>query len=158
MSTTTLVRDKVQTALNRQIANWSILYVKLHNYHWFVSGENFYELHAKFEHFYTKAAHYVDELAERLLAIKGKPVASMREYLEAATIKEASGHEASIQMVEVIANDFAIIIEELKRDTEAAEEVGDNPTADMLIHIRTELEKELWMLNSFLNRGRSDRS
>ena len=76
-----MAQEKIQSVLNKQVANWSVLYVKLHNYHWYVKGPHFFTLHEKFEELYNEAGATVDELAERLLAIKGYPVATMEEYL-----------------------------------------------------------------------------
>lgn len=39
----------LQEVVNRQIAGWSVLYTKLHNFHWYVQGPHFFTLHAKFE-------------------------------------------------------------------------------------------------------------
>lgn len=32
---------KLNAALNTQVANWSLLYTKLHRYHWYVTGPHF---------------------------------------------------------------------------------------------------------------------
>ncbi|WP_374718123.1 Dps family protein, partial [Neobacillus sp.] len=61
------MENQLANVLNKQIANWAVLYLKLHNYHWFVKGDQFFTLHAKFEEFYNEAADHLDELAERLL-------------------------------------------------------------------------------------------
>ncbi|GAB7389047.1 Dps family protein [Bacillaceae bacterium] len=149
---TATATETIADVLNRQIANWSVLYVKLHNYHWFVTGDHFYELHAKFEELYDEAAAYIDELAERLLALNGKPVATMREFLQQAAITEATGNETPQQMVQNIANDFRTMIDDLKRGIKTANENHDDSTADMLTGMRTKMEKHLWMLNAFLGR------
>lgn len=146
---TTKTTKTVQQHLNRQIANWSVLYIKLHNYHWYVKGSQFFTLHAKFQEFYEEAALHVDEIAERLLAVKGTPIATMKEYLEESTIKEASGKESAEQMVTQLIKDFSTVIDELKEGMEAAQEAGDETTADMLLAIHTSLEKHVWMLNAF---------
>ncbi|MFV9509997.1 Dps family protein [Tepidibacillus sp. LV47] len=138
--------------LNKQISNFGVLFVKLHNYHWFVTGEGFYELHKKFEEFYNEAAGYVDKLAERLLAINGRPVATMKEFLQQTSITESSGNENAQQMVQNVANDFNTIISELKQGIEVAEREKDHPTVDMLIHICKNLEKHVWMLNAYLRK------
>ncbi|MCA0756815.1 DNA starvation/stationary phase protection protein [Paenibacillus sp. N4] len=140
---------KVQDQLNLQIANWSVLYIKLHNYHWYVTGPQFFTLHAKFQELYEEAALHVDEIAERLLAVKGKPVATMKEYLSASSIKEATGKEDAVQMVDQLIEDFTTVIGELKEGMEAAQEAGDETTADMLLAIHTSLEKHVWMLSAF---------
>ncbi|WP_413374707.1 Dps family protein [Alkalihalobacillus sp. 1P02AB] len=142
--------DKVSTILNKQVANWSVLFIKLHNYHWYVKGPQFFTLHEKFEELYNEAATHIDELAERLLALKGKPVATMQEYLETASIKEAKKELTADDMVSDIVDDFNILINELKEGMEAAEELGDETTADMLLAIHQSLEKHNWMLRSFL--------
>lgn len=138
--------------VNKQVANWSVLYIKLHNYHWYVKGSNFFTLHVKFEELYNEAAVHIDELAERLLAIGGKPVATMKEVLEMSSVKEANGNENAEEMVATISNDFSILIGELKEGMKVAAEVDDETTGDMLLAIHKELEKHNWMLQSFLEK------
>ncbi|CEH28452.1 MULTISPECIES: Dps family protein [Aneurinibacillus] len=140
----------IAEVLNQQIANWTVLYTKLHNYHWYVKGSQFFTLHAKFEEFYNEAALHIDELAERLLALKGAPVATMRESLELASVKEASNKEDAREMVQALINDFEQINKELKEGMELAEKENDEVTGDMLLAIHSSLEKHIWMLTSFL--------
>ncbi|WP_078414109.1 Dps family protein [Priestia abyssalis] len=143
---------KLTDIVNQQIANWSVLYTKLHNYHWYVKGEQFFTLHEKFEEFYNEAALYIDDLAERLLALDGKPVATMKECLEMASVKEATGEETAKDMVAVLVEDFTMLTGELKEGMDAAEQTGDETTGDMLLAIHKELEKHIWMLKSFLGK------
>lgn len=138
--------------VNKQIANWSVLYIKLHNYHWYVKGPQFFTLHEKFEQLFNEAALHIDELAERLLALGREPVATMKEYLEKSSVKEATGQETAEQMVATIVSDFETMIGELKEGMQVAEEVGDDTTGDMLLQIHRSLEKHVWMLKSFLDR------
>ncbi|MFL6556793.1 MAG: Dps family protein [Bacillus sp. (in: firmicutes)] len=147
------MENQLVSVLNKQIANWSVLYTKLHNYHWYVKGGQFFTLHVKFEEFYNQAGIHVDELAERLLAIGGRPAATMKEYLEISSIKEASSNESAEEMVESVINDFSIIIGELKEGMSYAEEKNDETTGDMLLAIHSELEKHVWMLTAFLGRS-----
>ncbi|MGM1048206.1 starvation-inducible DNA-binding protein [Paenibacillus uliginis N3/975] len=144
--------NDLNAVLNTQLANWSLLGVKLHNYHWFVKGPQFFTLHAKFEELYNTAAGYVDEIAERMLAIGGKPAATMAEYLKLATIEEASGETSAEQMVERLVADFQVIVEGLKAGIESAGEQGDDPTADLMTGMMTEVEKQNWMLSAFLGK------
>ncbi|AIQ17013.1 MULTISPECIES: Dps family protein [unclassified Paenibacillus] len=147
--------NKVNTAsleqvLNRQVANLNVLYVKVHNFHWYVKGEQFFALHVKFEELYDDITLKMDEVAERLLSIKGSPAATMKEYLEIATIQEATGKEDARGMVQSLIEDFATVSEELTEGIELAENASDQPTADLFIKIRSDLEKQQWMLRSFL--------
>lgn len=52
-------KTNVVEVLNKQVANWNVLYVKLHNYHWYVTGPHFFTLHEKFEEFYNEAGTYI---------------------------------------------------------------------------------------------------
>ncbi|MNO28026.1 General stress protein 20U [compost metagenome] len=140
----------LEQVLNREVANLNVLYVKLHNYHWYVKGEQFFSLHVKFEELYDDVTLKMDEVAERLLSIKGSPAATMKEYLELATIQEATGKEDTRGMVQTLIEDFATVAEELTEGIELAEQVSDQPTADLFIKIRSDLEKNQWMLRSFL--------
>ncbi|NMO95533.1 Dps family protein [Paenibacillus lemnae] len=149
-STSKTQNKGVEQMLNQQVSNLNVLYVKLHNYHWYVSGEQFYSLHVKFEELYNEVTLKMDEAAERLLSIKGRPAATMKEYLEMATIQEAAGNEDTRGMVQQLVEDFATLSEELQEGIEMAEEAEDMPTSDMLTGFKADFEKHMWMLRSFL--------
>ncbi|CAM4369482.1 DNA starvation/stationary phase protection protein [Paenibacillus phoenicis] len=150
--TLTQANQELQKQLNLQIANWTVLYTKLHNFHWFVKGPNFFTLHEKFEALYNEAAGYIDDIAERLLAIGGTPIATLREALATASISEASGKESADEMVAAIVADFAKLDSELKEGMEAAERAEDEATSDLLLGIVSSLEKHRWMLNAYLGK------
>ncbi|WP_066370614.1 Dps family protein [Neobacillus fumarioli] len=145
-------QNLVTETLNRQVANFSVLYMKLHNYHWYVKGEHFFTLHLKFEELYKEAGLHLDTIAERMLAIQATPPATLKEHLKLATIKEATGNENAEDMVRTLVEDFATICNELTHGINIAEKSDDQPTADMFIAIRTSLEKHKWMLNAFLSK------
>ena len=138
--------------VNQQIASWTVLYTKLHNYHWFVKGYQFFTLHEKFEELYNEASVHIDELAERLLALGEKPVATLEESLKLSLVAEATGKESADQMVETLYNDFQVLMKELKKGMDIAGKVNDEMTGDMLISIHQGLEKHAWMLRSFLGK------
>ncbi|CAJ1003726.1 Dps family protein [Brevibacillus aydinogluensis] len=138
--------------LNKQVANWSVLYIKLHHYHWYVTGPHFYTLHQKFEELYNEAAGYVDELAERLLAIGGQPVSTMKACLEQSTLREVAGGETAEQMVQAVVADFRQLIRELEEGMSIAEQANDQATSDMFLEISTSLQKHVWMLQAYLGR------
>ncbi|MCL6572270.1 MAG: DNA starvation/stationary phase protection protein [Bacillus sp. (in: Bacteria)] len=147
------MENQLVSVLNKQIATWTVMYTKLHNYHWYVKGGQFFTLHVKFEEFYNEAGLHVDEIAERLLAIGGKPVATMKGCLEISSIMEATGNENADEMVESIINDFSIMIGELKEGMGFASDAKDETTGDMLLAIHSGLEKHVWMLSAFLGRA-----
>ena len=142
----------LQEVLNRQIAGWSVLYTKLHNFHWYVQGPHFFTLHAKFEELYNLATANMDEVAERLLAIGGRPVATMGEQLRLSPIEEAQGQLSAERMVESVVADLHTMVKVIRQGIHEAGEAEDNATEDMLIGFTAALDKEIWMLNAFLGK------
>ena len=116
-------QQDVVKELNQQVANWTVAYTKLHNFHWYVKGPNFFSLHEKFEELYNEASQYVDDLAERILAIGGNPVGTLKESLEISIVDEA-GKNYSEQMVEAFSNDLTHISEQLVKSIEVVGEVA----------------------------------
>lgn len=108
------MKEELLLTLNKQLANWNVLYVKLHNFHWNVSGNQFFTLHAKFEELFNEADIHIDTIAERVLSLRGLPVATMKSYLELTSVVEAHGSESSSEMVESTIRDFESILSELK--------------------------------------------
>lgn len=136
--------------LNKQVATWSVMYTKLHNYHWYVKGPAFFTLHAKFEELYNEATLHMDEIAERLLTLGGKPTATLKEHLELSVVKEATGKESTEQMVATIVKDFDTIMKSLKKGMDEAAKDEDDMTEDLLNAVYQSIEKHQWMLNAFL--------
>jgi starvation-inducible DNA-binding protein len=89
-----------------------------------------------------------DEFAERLLMIGGKPLSNMKAYLEATSLKEASGKEDAMDMVKHILDDIKLIHAELKEVLEIAQDLGDEVTADLVIGTMASFEKHIWMLSA----------
>ncbi len=147
-----MAKKTLNNQLNDLVATWSVLYTKLHNYHWYVSGPSFFTLHAKFEELYNETTLMLDEIAERILALGGKPVATMKEHLELSLIEEASGKESAEEMVQAVINDFGVIMEALNKAMETAAEQGDDRTEDILNAKFQSLEQHSWMLSAFLGK------
>ncbi|TJY42033.1 DNA starvation/stationary phase protection protein [Cohnella pontilimi] len=145
---------KLQDTLNEQLANWWVMYVKLHHFHWYVKGPHFPVLHVKFEELYEMAAKKLDELAERMLAIGLEPSSTMKEYLSVSHIKEGGKAGADdTDILETIVDDFAKMVDGLKKATQIAEEeFEDTATADMLNEHIEDLQKQMWMLNATIGK------
>ena len=138
-------------SVNKQVANWKVLDMKLHHFHWYVKGPQFFVLHEKFEELYNEAETNVDELAERILAIGGKPVSTLKECLQLSSIEEAVGNEKADEMIQSLVKDFSMLTGELKEGIALAEKNDDEVTADMLLSILQSLEKHIWMLQATLD-------
>ena len=143
-------QQDVVKELNQQVANWTVANTKLHNFHWYVKGPNFFSLHEKFEELYNEASQYVDDLAERILAIGGNPVGTLNESLEISIVDEAGKNYSAEQMVEAFSNDLTHISEQLIKSIEVAGEAGDDVSEDMFIGMKNSVDKHNWMFKSYL--------
>jgi len=134
--------------MNREVANFGVLYVKLHHYHWNVVGLTFYQLHDLFEQLYDEVADHMDAVAERVLMLEGHPVATMKEFLALATLGEASGQEVVIEMINQTIYDLMTIDGELTEIIKLAQTLSDDVTVDLILGIQKSMQKHLWMLKS----------
>lgn len=143
--------QKLVNFLNQLLSNSFVLFVKLHRYHWFVQGRHFFQLHEEFEKMYDTFAKDIDEIAERILMIDGKPLATMIKYVKEATLEEATADDKESEMIAQLRKDYEQVIKEIKEiGIPLAEEQNDEPTLDMLIGLQGKLEKYVWMLTAYL--------
>lgn len=147
-----LDRNKVKTTveeLNTLLANYHLYYQNLRNFHWNIQGENFLDLHEKFEQLYDDALLKIDEIAERILTLRLRPLSQYTEYLERAEIKEAGRVELDVEMVDTVLENHKVLIANMRRTMEAAGEVGDEGTIDMVGGFLSSMEKVSWMLDAW---------
>lgn len=142
--------SNINNSLNKILADYSIYYQKLRNYHWNVKGHLFFALHGKFEEMYDEAAEQIDEIAERILMIGGKPLSNLSDYLKTARLKEDVGQPDAMTMVTNLQADISQLVASLKECAEEADDAGDSITEAMLEEIVAGHEKTLWMLSAFL--------
>ncbi len=143
-----------KTFLNQQVANYGLFYTKLHQFHWYVKGHNFFTLHEKFEELYDQVTLILDDIAERLLQNNGQPYSTLQEFFEHATLKERPYTKAMTEdeMVQTVIDDLVTLRDELVEGIKLTDEEGDDVTNDMLIATKSKLDKELWFFSSFLGK------
>lgn len=143
--------QKLINFLNQELSNFSVMYIKLHRYHWFVQGRHFFQLHNKFEELYKEMAEDLDNIAERVLSIGGKPLATMSKFLEETTLFEAQADDKENEIFKQLIKDYGQMITEIN-DTgrKLAEEQNDQPTVDFLNDIQARFEKHIWMFKAYI--------
>ncbi|MBV6647359.1 MAG: DNA starvation/stationary phase protection protein [Cyclobacteriaceae bacterium] len=138
--------------LNQLLSDYHIYYQNTRGFHWNIKGKNFFELHVKFEEFYTEALTTIDEVAERILTIGGAPLHTFEDYQKMSTLnvyKDVSRDEDAVNGI--ISQLGQLIKQENKVKTLAAEK-DDSETEDMMIGLINVQQKNLWMLNSWLGK------
>ena len=142
----------IATKLNKYLADLHVLYSKLHNYHWNVVGIGFFEMHLKLEEFYTATAIEIDTVAERILQLEERPLASMKSYLEVSTLKEAESVKIKpANAAGDILSDYEAVLKEIREIVLLASENNDDQTVALLDGAIANYEKQIWMLSAYLD-------
>ncbi len=143
--------DKLAKQLNVYLADVALMYIKMHNLHWYVVGKQFKSIHEYFETIYDSFAIVLDDTAEMLKLNGHAPLASMEEYLKVATIKERSSAELSVEEA------ISICLFDMEKIQKHANEVRSQAnSADcynvvgMLEGHITNYNKTIWFLNTML--------
>lgn len=143
--------DKLIGLLNKNLANVQLLYVKLHNFHWNVKGMNFKSVHEMTESYYNYFAEHYDEMAEGIVQLGGKPLATLNDYLKNASLKEETKNDFEVKYVlSSVLSDFELLNNDFKEISKAAGENGDVPTANIAEDNVAWLEKQIWMIKASL--------
>ncbi len=142
--------------LNILLANYHVHYQKLRNFHWNVKGKDFFELHEQFEELYNRAKTHIDDVAERVKVFGQTPVSTLSEYLEMAEIQEVGPNLKAEDMVKETLNDLELLLSFMVNVADAAINIGDVGTEDMINTFIKNMEKTHWMFNSWLNEKHSE--
>jgi starvation-inducible DNA-binding protein len=143
----------VPASMNVLLADTTLFYQKLRHYHWNVQGHKFFELHVKFEEIYNKWVVFIDEIAERIIALDTVPLHTLDSMLKHATLKEDAEIPEGREMVNRIINDLLALRDSVDKIIGDAEESGDRTTANILDGVRDGLEADLWMLKAWLKQA-----
>lgn len=136
--------------LNQLLANYQVLYMNTRGYHWNITGQQFFELHLKFEEIYTDLQVKIDELAERILTLGYTPQHSFSSYLLNSDISEHQDVFSGQESVQGLVNGFSKLLVQQRQILKQAGEAEDEGTAALMGDYIREQEKLLWMLNAYL--------
>lgn len=148
------VKSEIAELLKPILADEQVLYIKVRNYHWNITGSQFFALHAKYEELYTELASDVDEIAEKIRALGVFAPGSMSEFLKLSGIKEEkeNNHPDQYQMTENIANDYEFLSIRIKDAGTKVQNLGDEVTAGQLYTLAEKYDKHIWMLKSMVQK------
>lgn len=142
--------EKLVNQLNGLLANFQIYYQNLRGLHWNIKGKNFFELHVKFEEFYTDSQVKIDDIAERILTLQGTPLHTFTDYIKRATVPVGKDISNDVKAVELVVNSLSELLKIERIILEISDEADDEGTNSIMSDFIAEQEKTIWMLNSWL--------
>ncbi len=143
--------EKLIESLNELLANFQVYYQNLRGLHWNIKGKSFFELHVKFEEFYTDSQEKIDLIAERILTLEGTPLHTFDDYVKLAKVpvgKEITNDEKAVKLV---VTSLAELLKIERQILENSNDANDEGTNAMMSDFISEQEKTIWMLNAWLN-------
>ena len=144
-------RQQMVDILNKRLSDEMVLYTKTRNYHWNVTGMEFIQLHELFEKQYDELAESIDEIAEYIRQVGGFAFGTLDEFKQNSSIEEQPGHIPNAEdMIRNLLHDHELCIQQLRKDADTAEEVGDMLTNDFLIGKAHGHEKMAWFLRAHI--------
>lgn len=141
---------QIANQLNVLLSNFQIHYQNLRGLHWNIKGKNFFELHLKFEEYYTDTQEKIDRIAERILTLEGQPLHTFVDYLKHSKIAVGKGIAKDTEAVELVVTGYKVLLEIERAILSLTDDVDDEGTNALISEFISEQEKTLWMLNSWL--------
>ena len=141
----------MENRLNKLLANYVVEYHKLQNYHWYIKGKDFFQVHAKLEDIYNGINGAIDELAENILMIGYKPLASLKDFLEVADIEEAKMESIkSKHIFKEVLKDFDKLLKDVLEIKKLADEQDFYLISALMDDYVKEFSKNIWMINQVI--------
>jgi len=145
-----MANDKTVKSLKVLLADTYALYLKSQNYHWNITGENFYSLHKMLEEHYRALAEAIDTIAERIRTLGSKTPASFDAFSALTMIKNGNEKYDWKKMIKDLHSDHKMVSLSIKKALAVAQEEGDDATFDMLVERIEYHQKITWMLETML--------
>lgn len=140
--------DQITQKLAHFLSDTFVLYVKTLNFHWNMSGPEFFMYHRLLEEQYKELAETIDELAERIRMLGRLTPGSMKQFQELSSLKESPSLLKWEQMVRELISAHDQMIEKCHQLIAFTDEVQDQGTSDLLIERIRSHSKQAWLLRS----------
>lgn len=141
----------VASALSHFLADTMVIYVKTLNFHWNMVGSEFFMYHKLLEEQYKALAEAGDELAERIRMLGKVAPATMEQWLQLASLKEAKGALSQEKMMRELTKDHETLLSHAHALIALSDKQGDQGTSDLIIERLRFHDKAAWLLRSHLS-------
>lgn len=143
-------REHLQLFLNRLLANYFVLYIKLYRYQWLAKGEHIILLKPLFREWQQHIHDDLESLAEHILSDGGKPFASMVKFIKESSLEEASADDEENEIIAQLFRDVTQLDDEISNIGIANSlHLDEHVTYQFLIQLQTRLRIIRWKCKAY---------
>jgi len=124
--------ETLQEIMKKVLADTFALYLKAHNYHWNVEGQNFPQYHKFFGNLYEELHGAVDPIAEEIRALDAYAPGSFTRYMELTEIEDDTTVPTDIEMARRLMVDNERVIATLNVAFKLADTMDKQGLADFI--------------------------
>lgn len=147
--------EQTKEILNQLVADLSQFSVVIHQTHWYMRGPEFLTLHPKMDEYMDQINDQLDVISERLITLDGAPYSTLQEFADHTGIDDEIGtYERTIpERMEKLVEGYRYLADLYQKGIDVSGEEGDDCTQDIFIANKTEIEKNIWMLQAKLGKA-----
>ncbi|WP_206911403.1 dps family protein [Enterococcus sp. DIV0840] len=147
--------EQTKEVLNQLVADLSQFSVVIHQTHWYMRGAEFLTLHPKMDEYMDQINDQLDVISERLITLDGAPYSTLQEFADHTGIEDEIGtYERTIpERMEKLVEGYRYLADLYQKGIEVSGEEGDDSTQDIFIANKTDIEKNIWMLQAKLGKA-----
>ena len=147
--------EQTKEVLNQLVADLSQFSVVIHQTHWYMRGPEFLTLHPKMDEYMDQINDQLDVISERLITLDGAPYSTLQEFADHTGIEDEIGtYERTIpERMEKLVEGYRYLADLYQKGIEVSGDEGDDSTQDIFIANKTDIEKNIWMLQAKLGKA-----
>ena len=134
--------------MKKVLADTFALYLKAHQYHWNVEGQNFPQYHEFFGNLYEEIHGAVDPIAEHIRSLDAYAPGSFTRFMELTDIEDETTVPAGVEMARRLMTDNERVLATLNVAFKLADQFDKQGLADFLAGRIDIHNKHAWMLRS----------
>jgi len=142
--------EELQKAAKIGFASTFSFYLKAHNFHWNITGPDFYEYHKLLEVIYDEVYNSIDDFAEKIRALGAFVPASYTRFSMLTTIEDETAVPDQVGMIAELLADNEKMLRVLKMIYDLAEAAGEHGFSNFLAERMDAHRKHGWMLKASL--------
>jgi len=126
------------------------LYLKSHNYHWNVEGNDFPQYHLFLNTFYNEVFLQNDLIAEHIRYLDAYAPCSFSRFMELSAVEDSTTVPDPLTMMITLKNDNDKYIVQLRAGIILAEQADEPAVSNFLQELLGAHQKKAWMLRSII--------